>query len=262
MFGRIIGLLTKKRNQIENEGSWRDGMFSAYLEELEQELLKKYKPAGKGTAAKKGKDKGEFAYPELATAIDGMTPPALSLSNGTIIDPTGYSPAPADITIYRKYVKNMDGIFSGKIPFELVSSTIHVAPMLDRKNLLEKLVDIAHVKKSGRFGENVEENNDFIASFVMSFDSSYTMDELKKNVIEIYNEQDVGPEYEIDIIAVLGKGVLVKNWREHRSFVALETGKDTLKWFFILMSEYLEVEKNKALDLRGYVKEQTHYKEY
>ncbi len=236
-------------------------MFSAYLEELEKELLKKYKPAAKGAAAKKGKEKGEFAYPELATAIDGMVPPSLSVSGGAIIDQTGYSPSPSEMTIYRKFVKNMDGIFSGKIPYELVYSTIHVVPMMDRKNLLERLVDVAHVKKCGRFAEN-SDNNEFIASFAIAFDSSYTMEELKKSVIEIYNEQDVGAEYEIDIIAVLGKGVLVKNWRERRSFVALETGNDTLKWFFILMSEYLEVEKGAEFDLRGYVKEQTHYKEY
>jgi hypothetical protein len=236
-------------------------MFGAYFRELEKELLETYKTAGKGVIAKKGKEKGVSEYPVLAQAIDGMISADISVSIGSIVDPSGYSPNPAELTLYRKPVKNMDEIFGHRIPSELVYSTIHVAPMLDRKNLLERLVDVAHVKKCDRYSES-NESSAFIASFIVSFDSSYTLEELKKNVLEVYKEQDVGSDFEVDIIAILGKGIMVKNWREQRSYVALETEMETLKWLFILMREYLEINKGDSFDLRSYVKDQTHYKEY
>ena len=67
---------------------------------------------------------------------------------------------------------------------------------------------------------------------------------------------------EVDIIAILGKGVIVKNWREKRSYSAIETGKDTLMWFFILMNEYLDIPRGENFDLRAYVKHAENYNEY
>ena len=57
-------------------------------------------------------------------------------------------------------------------------------------------------------------------------------------------------------------GVVVKDWREKRNFIALETGKDTLKWFFILMNEYVNVDRGNDIDLRNYVKHAEKYNEY
>jgi hypothetical protein len=236
-------------------------MFSAYFTKLEDELLKKYKPSGKGAAAKKNKDHDSAAYSEFTKEIEGMIPSALSAGHGIIVDPSGYSPAPVDVTIYKSLSRKMNEIFGGKIPSELVYATMHIAPILDRKNLLEKLVEVANVKKCERFSENTSEPG-FIASFVVAFDTSYTMEELKAGVLSVYKEQDVGSEFEIDIIAVLGKGIMIKNWREQRSYVALETEHDTMKWLYILMNEYLEVDKSKDVDLREFVKDQKHYKEY
>ena len=64
------------------------------------------------------------------------------------------------------------------------------------------------------------------------------------------------------IIVILNTGIIIKNWREKRSYIALETGKDTLMWFFILMCEYLDTEKEIEFDLRNYVQHREEYKEY
>jgi hypothetical protein len=235
-------------------------MFSEYFYNLEKELIKKYRVTGKASAPKKSK--GTFEFPELAEALDGMIPPSLSVSHSRIVDASGYSPEVSELAVYKKPVKNTQEIFKGAIPSGLVYATTHTSLMLDRKTLLEKLADAAHVKKCDRFAEKDSEDMDFIASFIIAFDSSYLMDELKSSVIEIYREQNVESEFEVDIIAILGKGIMIKNWREKRSYVALETGDDTLKWFFILMNEYLDVDKKSTLDLRSFVKDQKTYKEY
>jgi hypothetical protein len=234
-------------------------MFSAYFADLEKKLIKKYKGTAKPTA-KKG-PKGGFEFPELTEAIEGLIPEALSIAHASIIDPSGFSPEKPEAIIYKKLFRKMDEVFDGKIPSALVYSSVHAVHVLDRKNLIEQLVEAAHIKKCDRFAEEVE-NSPFIASFIVSFDSSYSVSELKNSVLEIYREQNVDPEYEVDIIAVLGSGILVKNWREKRSYVALETEMDTLKWFFVLMNEYLEVEKGTSVDLRSLVADQKSYKEY
>jgi hypothetical protein len=234
-------------------------MFSAYFADLEKKLIKKYKGAGK-PAAKKGPKTG-YEFPDLVEAVEGMIPDALSVDHATIVDPSGFSPEKPEAIIYKKLFKKMNEVFDGKIPSALVYSSLHAVHVLDRKNLVEQLVETAHIKKCDRFADEVE-NPPFIASFIVAFESSYSIAELKNSVLDIYREQNVDPEYEVDIIAVLGSGILVKNWREKRSYVALETEMDTLKWFFVLMNEYLEVEKGESVDLRSLVADQKSYKEY
>jgi hypothetical protein len=63
-------------------------------------------------------------------------------------------------------------------------------------------------------------------------------------------------------MAVVSKGVVVKDWREARTFKAIVTGKDTLKWFFVLINEYLDVERGGNFDLRNYIRDTVKYDEY
>ena len=65
--------------------------------------------------------------------------------------------------------------------------------------------------------------------------------------------KSIAGEYELDILVILNKGVIIKDWREKRSFVGLETKKDTMKWFFILMNEYIDIDDRRELDLRKYI---------
>jgi hypothetical protein len=234
-------------------------MFSAYFSDLEKKLIKKYKGAQKSAAKKTVKS--SFDFPELAEAVDGMISGQLSVIHASIIDGSGFSPETPESVIYKPAFKKMSEIFDGKVPSSLVFGTVHACPIIDRKNLIEKLVEVAHIKKCDRFKEE-SEDIPFIPSFIVSFESSYTIAELKESMLEIYRDQNVDSEFEVDIIAVLGTGIIVKNWREKRSYVALETGSDTLKWLFVLMNEYLDMDKKTSVDLRSLVTDEKVYKEY
>lgn len=234
-------------------------MFSEYFSDLEKKLVKKYKGSQKG-GGKKG-IKSSYDFPELAEALDGMISNQLSVIHSSIVDGSGFSPEKPESIIYKPAFKKMSEMFDGKVPSALVYGTVHACSLLDRKNLIEKLVEVAHTKKCDRFKEE-SEDIPFIPSFIVSFESSYSIAELKESVLEIYRDQNVDSEYEVDIIAVLGTGILVKNWREKRSYVALETGSDSLMWLFVLMNEYLDVEKKTSVDLRSLVTDQKVYKEY
>ena len=67
---------------------------------------------------------------------------------------------------------------------------------------------------------------------------------------------------ELDILLVLNKCLLMKNWREKRSFIGLETGEQSLMWFFILMNEYLDGVGDREMDFRGYIRQNVVYREF
>ena len=105
-------------------------------------------------------------------------------------------------------------------------------------------------------------NRDLSHRLLLHSSSGYSLPEIRETVIETYMSQDVEPDFEADIIVVLGKGLLAKKWGQPRSYAAIETGADTLMWFYILMREYLETGKTGTVDLRALVLDQGNYPEY
>ncbi len=116
-------------------------------------------------------------------------------------------------------------------------------------------------KKINRYTEELKEES-LIPAFIIAYHTSMSLPELKDFVTNFYISKSVEFAYEFDILVIFNVGIVVKDWKEKRSFIALETGKDTLKWFFMLMNEYMDVERGMDLDFRSYVKRQDKYKEY
>ncbi|HOF14608.1 MAG TPA: hypothetical protein PLN01_09820, partial [Spirochaetota bacterium] len=79
-----------------------------------------------------------------------------------------------------------------------------------------------------------------IPAFVIAQSSDIDVPQLKNDVLDYYVDYSVDSTFEFDIMMTIGKGIIIKDWREKRKFVALETEEDTLLWFFILMNEYLD----------------------
>ena len=76
-------------------------------------------------------------------------------------------------------------------------------------------------------------------------------------------EKDKEAESEFEIFGIINYGIIIKDWHQgKRSFVALETGEDTLLWFYVLMNEYLDENRDDEFDLRSYVRADTSYNEF
>jgi hypothetical protein len=178
-----------------------------------------------------------------------------------MIDPSGYSPEDVDLIAYREHYRDILAIMNGNIPCELVHGTYHVLPMLNKESLNEILRKIVQTKKINRFTEH-SENITLIPAFVIAYDSDFELVDLKTALIEKYVSMSIDNVSEIDIILILNKGIVIKDWRDKRSYIAIETGKDSLMWFFILMNEYLDVEKDSEFDPRNYVRHSEKYNEY
>lgn len=239
-------------------------MFSKYFQELEKKLVKKpAKKTAKSPADKKSKsapvNKSDIEM--MKESISRMIPSNLMLDDVKMIDPSGFSPEGVDFVAYREYCPDIVKVMNGYIPAELVHGTYHVSSCLDKKSINDQLRNIVQVKKVNHYTERDRESV-IIPAFIIAYDMTFTLPELKQTLLDNYMSMGIDSAFEVDIIMILNKGLVIRNWREKRSFIALETGSDTLMWFFILMSEYLDVDKKEEFDLRNYVKHGEKYKEY
>ncbi|MCX8125118.1 MAG: hypothetical protein N3F66_13290 [Spirochaetes bacterium] len=192
--------------------------------------------------------------------LQDIVPTDFVVSDKKPVDASGYVPKTVDYIAYYKKWNIIDQMMNGHIPSELVYATFHVVEKISAQQLPEVLNNVALTKKLNKFAE-VEESV-LIPAFIIAANSDIDMPQLKNAILDYYVSRSVSHELEFDIMMIIGKGVIIKDWREKRKFVALETEEDTLLWFFILMNEYLDVDKKHSLDLRNYVKETRRYKEY
>jgi hypothetical protein len=240
-------------------------MFSKYFEQLEKRILKNVKIIKKG--AEKVSDSGRREgiapqkYSDLINNMGHIIPTHLKLGSLKIIDSSGYSPEGVDFVAYKEAFRDLDKMMDGYIPAEVVYGTFHVCQSLNSRTLGNTLKHVIHTKKLNRYTEELKEES-IIPAFIISYHTSMSLSELKDFVTNFYISKSVEFTYEFDIIVIFNFGIVVKDWKEKRSFIALETGKDTLKWFFMLMNEYMDVERGMDLDFRSYVKRQEKYKEY
>lgn len=243
-------------------------MFSKYFLEAQNLLLKTYaKAPKKETAAApkapapKSKKAPRKDFSVLVDVFNQITASSILITPSKVADISGYVADSPDLIAVRNTLTGAAAIFEEAFPAELVAGTFHIIEEINRKQLTDGLVRAAHSKKLDHFAESTEPL--FIPSFAIAFKTTYSLAELKEAMIDIYEQDSVDPMFELDIAMVLGQGLVIRNWREGgRSYVALETGEDTLKWFFLLMNEYLDAKPARELDLRQYVRETRHYNEF
>jgi len=240
-------------------------MFSKYFEKLEKNLIKKAQASQKNTTntktANKSKKTSTIKVNELMQSINKIVPSHLTIDSSKFIDISGYSPIGVDYIVYKPYFRDIANLIGGYIPSELVYGTYHISTNLNSTSLQDILKKVTNAKKINRYTEE-ETNAPLIPAFVIAYKTSFSIQELKNEILNQNTTLGIDHTSEIDIIAIFNKGIIIKDWKEKRSYIALETKKDTMMWFFILMNEYLDVNKDVELDLRKYVKSKENYAEY
>jgi hypothetical protein len=244
-------------------------MFSKYFDKIEKDLFKNLKPSKKsegksesaGKSGLKKKKREPVDIDSLKETLNKIIPSQFVIDSVKMIDPSGYSPEDVDLIAYKELYRDIISIMDGHVPCELVYGTFHVYPMLNKETLNDLLRSVVQAKKINRFTDR-EDKPALIPSFVIAYDADISLPDLKTVIIDNYMSMSVDHASEVDIIAIINKGLVIKNWRDKRSYIALETGKDTFMWFFILMNEYLDVNKDNEFDLRNYIKHGEKYNEY
>jgi len=240
-------------------------MIKKYFNVINKKILKK------GTQKKadsEKKDKSSRSTPQaidvkiLEETIRGLIPGRLNISSLKPVDSSGFSPDGADFIIYNEYCRDIDKLFSGQVPYELVHGAVFTVHDLTKSTLADAINRVSSIKKINQFAET--ESVFSIPSFIIAgCGTSYPLPDIKNDVINYYISRGVEAEAEFELLAVLNYGILIKDWhRGNRSYVALETGEDTLMWLAILMCEYLDIEREDEFDLRRYVRSDRNYNEF
>ena len=254
-------------------------MLYDYFSNFNKKLVKK--AAAPKTAAKKGtaktKSKAKSKNPSkgsktaaikvdmklLKDRLSNIVPSKLIVESYGAIDSSGFSPDGIDFIAYDPFCPDIDKIMNGSIPSELIYGTFHVIPNLNKDTLIEAMGKVMAAKKLDRFTEMTDEQPNMpIPAFLIAMESDYDFAHLKNDIINFYMSRNIDPICEMDILVIMDRGIVVKNWREQRSFIALETKDDSMMTFFILMNEYLDMNRNREIDFRKYAKKEVSYKEY
>lgn len=234
-------------------------MLKEYFLALQKGLgIKEIRANKKSTGKSHAKE--EFDAKKIVNLLQDIIPHDFTISDKKPVDASGYVPKTVDYIAYYKKWNIIDQMMNGHIPSELIYGTFHIADKITQRQLPEILNNVALTKKLDKYSEL--EESVLIPAFVIAGSCDIDMPQLKNAILDCYIERSIDTSLEFDIMMVVGKGLIIKDWREKRKFVALETEEDTLLWFFILMNEYLDVDKKHSLDLRNYVKETRRYREY
>lgn len=233
-------------------------MLKNYFLDVNKKLVKK--SAGK----KAGADKSASGIDEklLLERLAGIMPGGFKVGNAKPLDSSGFSPEGADLIVYREYCQEVIKLFSGYVPYELIHGAIFIVNDLTKATLADAINRVSTVKKINKFSETETEFT--VPSFILANASAdYPLAELKNDILNYYMSRGIEGESEFEIMALLNKGIIVKDWHQgKRSFAALETLEDTFMWFYILYSEYIAVEREEEFDLRKYVRNDKVYKEF
>ena len=248
-------------------------MFDKYFKDFSKGMgaKAKAKTTKSKTAKTSKKAAGANAKSAKITAIDikkikeklqKIIPGNLVIDSVKPIDSSGYTPEGADLIAYKEYCQDIIKIMDGYVPYELIYGTFYITQQLNNTTLTDVAKRTESVKKLNHFtGDETIENPTVIPSFCIAYSSGLSLSEIKESMVEYYIENHIEHQHELDILVVVDKGIIVKNWRERRSYIALETGADTNKSFFILMSDYLDLDRG-AIDFRRYLTKDTIYTEY
>lgn len=241
-------------------------MIEKYFKDFDKHILKEGKPSTKSSARQTGKKtaaKKSIDVRVLKDVLSRIIPAHLAIDAVKPIDSSGFSPDGVDLIAYKKYCTDIIDLMGGYVPCELVYGLFHIIENLNKDTLNEALNKIATAKKINSFtADQTEMQKTHIPSFLIAAHMDYQFPDLKNDIINYYLSKNIEYQYELDILVILRKGVIVKNWREKRSFIALETKEDTNMWFYILMNEYLDINNVAEVDFRKYVKKEVIYNEY
>lgn len=240
-------------------------MFSNYFAEVTKKIKPKKastKKTSKKTTSKKTTKKPSAAEKtDIRGIIADIIPAYFNVDSHDILNTDKLRSNDADLIIYHNYLNKTAEIFDNAVPAELVHAALLQGSSLTDKVLIDT-IEKAMTIKAVSLKNDLDESVPTIPVIAFFEKSSRGLGELKESLITYYLDHNTDPDRELDLIVVQGKGVLIRNWREKRSYIGLEMEEDTMMWFFVLLNEFLELRKGIPIDLRNYVATDRIYTEY
>lgn len=227
---------------------------------LEKALAKKLGKRGVKLPEKK-KDLNLFQ--EFYTFLKDHLPPELSLATGKVRNKKHLLNRDCDVLIYRKWCAKFLDLTGGYVLADALNAFITIEAGLTASNLATH-ASLSRALKVLHSGEREVSELEVVPmySLLFAYESEHSLLFHKQNLIEISQEKEIPVNMETDLICVLGQGLIIKDWEIAGGYKVVETGPDTMMWFYILLMEYLDRDGALNLNLRDYIKNNKEYNEY
>jgi len=240
-------------------------VFSNYFEDLSNELKSKLKKRLSILSEKrpaKTKDKNYDLYKDLYQFYKDHLPKHIHMGPGKIRGKSHLLPKTVDLVFYNKWSSKLIEMCGG---WHVIDYTLGIMS-IERKLSTQALVN--HINLSQAVKTLYAKTNDVkddeyipLCSILWAYDNSIPLLSHQKAIYDTQKEKKIPYNCEMDMIIILGKGIILKDW-ENGNFKVIETGKDTLMWGYILSMEYLGLDRAIPFMARDFIKRAENYVEY
>ncbi len=239
-------------------------MFTEYFQKQSQALEKALaKKLGKRGVKLPEKEKDLNIYQEFYTFLKDHVPEDYSLATGKVRNKKHLLNRNCDLLIYKKWVPKVLELTGGYILSDALYGFLSLEANLTAAGLGTH-ASLTRALKSLYVGEKQFEELEPIPMYSMLFayGSEHSLLFHKQSLMEISQEKEIPVNLEVDLICVLGQGLIIKDWEIAGGYKVVETGDESLMWFYVLLMEYLDRDGRMNYNLRDYIKNNKEYNEY
>ena len=234
--------------------------FTKQTKLLQDSLAKSLRRKG-APAPEKGKDvklcEGFYTF------LREHTPPGFMLSEGLQVrNHRQVLKKSCDALLYKGWCAHYLSMTGGYVLTEDTYAVFSIETSY-KQQALGAHVGLTRAVKSLYISQKEEAAEEIIPlySIFFAYDSSASLLAVKQHLLKYLDQKEVPLNQQLDLICILGKGLIVKDWEGGGGYRGLQTGHDTLMWFYIILMEYLDRGGELSLPLRDYVKSGRSYTE-
>ena len=239
-------------------------MFTKYFLEQSQELQRALQTRLNERGVQvPGKQKDVRVYKELYEFFKDHLPGGFSYAVGKVRNRRHLLNKSCDLLIFKKWCKKFFDMTGGYVLadqlhcFMTVETDLSTAQILNHASLTEA------VKTMYASDRELESNTIVpVYSVLFSYKSAIPLLSHKVALEDASKEKGIDVTHETDMLVVMDQGLVLKDWEGGGGYRGIETGEDTLMWFYILLLEYLDRDSQLGFEPRSYVKVPKEYREY
>ena len=239
-------------------------MFTEYFQKQGQSLEKALaKRLGKRGVKLPEKEKDLNIFQEFLTFLKDHVPQEFSLATGKVRNKKHLLNRNCDLLIYRKWCAKFLDLTGGYVLSDSLYSFLSIEANLTAASLATH-ASLTRALKSLYIGERQFQELEPVPMFsiLFAYGSEHSLLFHKQSLMEISQEKEIPVNLEADLICVLGQGLIIKDWEIAGGYKVVETGDETLMWFYVLLMEYLDRDGRLNYNLRDYIKNNKEYNEY
>lgn len=235
-------------------------MFSDYFSKKSLDLTRALKSNLKKQGVKSpGKKKDVVLFQHFYDFLGEHIPNQFSLATGKVRNKKHLLNRSCDLIVYNKWCEKYLDLTGGYILSDSMYAFMSIEKDVAKSNLQTHANMTRALKSLYATEKEVGDALIPVYSILFAYTSSKEPEELIEFSAQINSDKEIAPNQTIDMIVILDKAIIIRDYENSGELKSIITGNDTLMWFYILLMEYLDRDGSLQLDLRDYIKQNENY---